>query len=313
VGRPSWGARRWAPVVRAAIVRGVTPPSPDAPTPEGLLALATEVADEAAALVVSLRARGGLAVATKSSPTDMVTEVDRAAEALIRERLLAARPHDTVLGEEYGLGEEAGLGGDPTTTGAPDPADAGGASGVRWVVDPIDGTTNFLYGHPGFAVSIAAELGGRTVAGVVRVPLPDETFTATLGGGARRDGEPIASSSVDVPSQALVATGFSYDPARRRRQAAVLTSVLGDLRDVRRMGAASVDLCSVACGRVDGYWERGLQPWDHAAGALIASEAGARVADLGGGPVGAGCLLAANPALWESLAILLDAAGAADA
>ena len=275
------------------------PPAADLPTPGELLALAREVADEAAELVVSRRARGNLAVSTKTSPTDMVTEVDRAAEQLIRERLLAARPHDRILGEEYGLGEDA--------------TQLGESPGVRWVVDPIDGTTNFLYGHPGFAISIAAEVGGRTVAGVVRVPLPDEVFTATAGGGARHNGEPIAVGSVGELSRALVATGFSYDPERRTRQGAVLASVVGRLRDVRRMGAASVDLCSVACGRVDAYWERGLQPWDHAAGALIATEAGALVADLGGGPPGAGCLLAANPALWTPLAELLAEAGAADA
>lgn len=283
------------------------------PSPTALLALACDVAEEAAALVVRHRARGGIAVATKSSSTDMVTEVDRAAEALIRSRLLEARPHDRILGEEFGLG-------DPTDTGDGDgagtaTADQSGApwSGVQWVVDPIDGTTNFLYGHPGFAVSIAAEVGGQVVAGVVRVPLPDEVFTATRGGGAQRNGEPIAVGNVDDLSQALVATGFSYDAGRRARQGAVLASVVSLVRDVRRMGAASVDLCSVACGRVDAFWERGLQPWDHAAGALVATEAGARVADLDGGPPGSGCLLAANPALWTPLAALLDGAGAADA
>ena len=265
-----------------------------APAPRDLLDIAVDIADEAAALIAGARtSRRGLAVSTKSSPTDMVTETDRAAEALIRTRLAAARPHDAILGEEGG--------------GSP------GTSSVRWVVDPIDGTTNFFHGHPGFAVSIAAEVDGVAVAGVVRVPFPDEVFTATLGGGARRNGEPIAASSVDDPGAALVATGFSYDPGRRRRQGAVLATVIGAVADIRRMGAASVDLCSVACGRVDAYWERGLNPWDHAAGALIAAEAGARVADLNGGPPGEGCLLAANPTLWGRLAPLLADAGAADA
>lgn len=280
------------------------------PAAHDLLALASDVAEEAAALVVALRARGGLAVSTKSSPTDMVTEVDQAAEQLIRTRLLAARPHDTILGEEFGLGTTADPATDPGT-GATPPSPEG--TGVRWVVDPIDGTTNFLYGHPGFAVSIAAEVAGHTVAGVVRVPFPDEVFTATAGGGARRNGEPIATGTLGDLDRALVATGFSYDPSRRRRQGAVLAAVVGQLRDVRRMGAASVDLCSVACGRLDGYWERGLKPWDHAAGALVAREAGAVVADLDGGPPGPGCLLAANPALWTPLAELLANAGAADA
>ena len=289
----------------------VVPPASD------LLALASEVAEEAAALVVDLRARGDLAVSTKSSPTDMVTEVDQAAEELIRSRLLAARPHDTILGEEFGLGTDppqaTGPAAAEASTPEAGPTTSAAGVGVRWVVDPIDGTTNFLYGHPGFAVSIAAEVAGRTVAGVVRVPFPDEVFTATAGGGARRNGEPISTSTRAELDRALVATGFSYEPDRRRRQGAVLASVVGELADVRRMGAASVDLCSVACGRIDAYWERGLKPWDHAAGALIATEAGAIVADLGGGPPGPGCLLAANPALWTPLADLLERAGAADA
>lgn len=272
---------------------------PEAPSPDVLLGIAREIARDAAALVVARRAAGDFEVSTKSSATDMVTEVDRAAEQLIRQRLLAARPHDEILGEEFGLDGSS----DQRAGGAP----------VRWVVDPIDGTTNFLYGHPGFAVSIAAEVAGRAVAGVVRVAFPDEEFTATVGGGARRDGERISVGTVDEPSTALVATGFSYDPERRARQGAVVASIVAGVRDVRRMGAASVDLCSVACGRIDAYWERGLQPWDHAAGALIATEAGARVTDLGGGPPGSGCLLAANPALWSPMARLLSDAGAADA
>lgn len=270
-----------------------------------LLALAEEVAEEAAELVVRRRASGPMGVTTKSSPTDMVTDVDRATEDLIRSRLLSARPNDTILGEEFGLGEQS-----PHRQAT---AGALGPSGVQWVVDPIDGTTNFLYGHPGFAVSIAARIDGVTVAGVVRAPLPDERFSATLGGGAERNGEPLRVTTVQDPAQALVATGFSYDPERRQRQGEVLARVIGGLRDVRRMGAASVDLCSVACGRIDAYWERGLQPWDYAAGALIATEAGARVASLDGGPVDAGCLLAANPALWDRLVGLLADAGAADA
>ncbi len=292
---------------RDASLHGV-PPAAD------LLALASEVAEEAAALVVALRARGDLAVSTKSSPTDLVTEDDQAAEELLRSRRLSARPHDTILGEEFGMGDAPTEALDTAAVATLAPAVGTVAdTGVRWVVDPIDGTTNFLYGHPGFAVSIAAEVAGHTVAGVVRVPFPDEVFTATAGGGARRNGEPISVSSLGDLDRALVATGFSYDPDRRRRQGAVLAAVVGQLRDVRRMGAASVDLCSVACGRLDAYWERGLKPWDHAAGALIASEAGAVVAELDGGPPGPGCLLAANPALWGPLAHLLDGAGAGDA
>ena len=270
------------------------------PSPAELLDLATRTAENAAHLLVDGLRRGGLTVDTKSSATDMVTEIDRAAESLIAEMILGERPDDGLVGEE-GTNR-------PTS------------SGVRWVVDPIDGTTNYLYGHPGFAVSIAAELldgdpSGEavTVAGVVWVPLLDEVYTATIEGGAHRNGASIHASVVTDPATALVASGFSYDPDRRRRQAEVLTQVLPQVRDLRRMGAASVDLCSVACGRVDAFYERGLQPWDHAAGALIAREAGATVATLDGGPPSTACILAANPGLWPRLSTMLSDAGAADA
>ena len=207
------------------------------PSPAELLDLATRTAENAAHLLVDGLRRGGLTVDTKSSATDMVTEIDRAAESLIAEMILGERPDDGLVGEE-GTNR-------PTS------------SGVRWVVDPIDGTTNYLYGHPGFAVSIAAEIldgdpSGEavTVAGVVWVPLLDEVYTATIEGGAHRNGASIHASVVTDPATALVASGFSYDPDRRRRQAEVLTQVLPQVRDLRRMGAASVDLCSVACGRL---------------------------------------------------------------
>jgi myo-inositol-1(or 4)-monophosphatase len=263
------------------------------PTPEVLLDLAQKVAAEAADLLMDGLRRGNLAVETKTSPTDMVSEMDRAAEQLIVDELRSARPNDAIVGEEG--------------------ADDDGTSGVRWVVDPIDGTTNYLYALPGFAVSIAAELHGVTVAGVVAVPMLNETFTAVLGGGAYRNGEAIGVTTVEDPSLALVATGFSYEPERRRRQAVVLNSVLPEVRDLRRLGAASVDLCSVACGRVDAYYERGLQPWDYAAGALVAAEAGAMVGDLDGGSPSPEFTLAANGVLWPKLARLLDRAGARQA
>jgi myo-inositol-1(or 4)-monophosphatase len=265
-------------------------PEPEAPSSEELLALATSLATRASALMLeALRSRQYL-TDTKSTPTDMVTEVDRAAESLVVEGIRTARPHDTIVGEEG--------------------ADVVGTSGVRWVVDPIDGTTNFVYGHPGFAVSIAAEFNGVTTVGVVEVPLLHEVFTAVLGRGAHRNGEPIGVGVVDQLDHALVATGFAYDADRRALQSAVLTRVLPKLRDIRRMGAASVDLCSVACGRVDAYYERGLQPWDFAAGALVAREAGAVVGDLDGGGPSTEFVLAANPALFAPLADLLSTAGA---
>jgi fructose-1,6-bisphosphatase/inositol monophosphatase family enzyme len=179
------------------------------------------------------------------------------------------------------------------------------------VCDPLDGTTNYLYGHPGFSVAVAAEDEHGGLVAVVVDPLQSDVFTAARDGGARRNGAVIACSpkgADDLPT-ALCATGFAYDPERRRRQGLVLASVLPEVRDVRRMGGAAVDLCSVACGRVDAYWERGLGPWDFAAGALVAAEAGATVA----GDAELGFTLAAPPALFGPLRDLLMDAGAAEA
>jgi myo-inositol-1(or 4)-monophosphatase len=262
------------------------------PDPTELLAVAERLAADAAALLVEGLGRARASVTTKSTGTDMVTEMDKASERLIVEGVLAARPDDAVLGEEG--------------------TDRAGSTGVRWVVDPLDGTTNYLYGHAGFAVSIGVQIDGTTVAGVVNDPLHDDVFTATLGGGAFHNGRPVVVSSETDLGRALVATGFSYEPQRRELQAAVLTRILPRLRDIRRMGAASVDLCSVAYGRADAYYERGLQPWDHVAGALIAREAGALVGHLNGGPEDEDFILAAPPALYEPLRALLIEAGAAD-
>jgi myo-inositol-1(or 4)-monophosphatase len=224
-------------------------------------------------------------VGTKSTGTDMVTEMDRAAEALIVDALLAERPADGIVGEE-GTERE-------------------GTSGVRWVVDPLDGTTNYLYRLPGWGVSVAAEVDGVAVAGAVVDPVHGEAFTASRGGGAFLDGRPIRHSGQSRLDEALVATGFGYDAERRRRQAGVLVEVLPMVRDVRRFGAAAVDLCSVACGRIDGYFERGLAPWDLAAGALVAAEAGAWVGDLAGGSPSVDFVLAAAPEIAEDLRRLL--------
>lgn len=257
---------------------------------EELLALATETAERAAALVVDARRSGALEVQTKSSSTDLVTQVDRAAEALIVRAITARRPDDAVLGEEG--------------------SSRAGTSGVRWVIDPIDGTTNFVYDHPGYAVSIAAEIDGEPAVGAVVVPAHGDVFTGAAGRGAWRNGASIRCSAAADLATTLVATGFSYDPARRARQAGVVAGLLPRVRDVRRMGAASVDLCSVACGRVDAYFERGLQPWDIAAGALIAAEAGAVVGDLGGGSATTDFTLAACPEVWPSLTSVLAELGA---
>lgn len=258
-----------------------------------LRALAERVARQAGALLADGLDRVRAEVSTKSTGTDLVTEMDRASEALIVAALLAERPDDGILGEE----------------GADEP----GRSGVRWVIDPLDGTTNYVYGFPGFNVSIAAEVDGQAGVGVVFDVVRDELFSAQRGAGATRDGAPIRASAATDLGQALVGTGFSYETDRRRRQAAVLVEVLPRVRDIRRQGAAALDLCSVACGRLDAYYERGLAPWDLAAGGLIAREAGAVVTDLVGDPAPVGAVVASAPGIASDLLAVLQAAGAVDA
>ncbi|MEV6286890.1 inositol monophosphatase family protein [Kribbella sp. NPDC051770] len=257
-------------------------------TPQELLKLAVTVATEAAELIVERR-RGTITVAdTKSTATDIVTAVDRESEELIRARVLEARPDDSFLGEE----------GD----------DIDGTSGVRWVVDPIDGTVNYLYDLPTYAVSIAVEQDGVTVAGVVVDAPKGEVFTATLGGGAFLDGKPIRVSDCTSLDRALVGTGFGYDPGRRLVQAEVVQQLIAKVRDIRRIGVGAIDLCYVGCGRLDAVYERGLNPWDYGAGALVASEAGARVGGLNGAPVSPEMSIAATPAVFDALHDALAAA-----
>jgi myo-inositol-1(or 4)-monophosphatase len=257
-----------------------------------LLDLAVGLAREASALLREGRTRR-LVVGTKSSGTDMVTEMDRASEALIVAGLRAARPHDAIVGEE----------------GTADT----GTSGVRWLVDPLDGTTNYLYGYPAFSVSIAAEIDGRVAVGVVADASNGEVFTALRGSGARCDGVTLEVVDHADLATALVGTGFSYLADRRARQAQVLTTVLPAVRDIRRAGSAALDLCWVASGRLDAFYEKGLGPWDLAAGAFIAAEAGARAGDLDGGAPSTEFVLAAAPSLFEPLRAALVAAGARDA
>ena len=236
-----------------------------APEYDELLALATGVAAEAAVLVARMRADGVDVATTKTSLTDVVTRADERAQSLIRSRLLTARPDDTFLGEES-LGEE----GDAVT----------GTSGVRWVVDPIDGTVNYLYGAADYAVSIAAELDGRMVAGVVHAPATGVVYSATLGGGATRDGAPLRVREVVEMGHRLIHTGFDYRVDVRRRQAGYVAAMLPQVRDIRRHGSCALDLCAVASGGADGYVEEGAHLWDHAAAALVATEAGAAFALL---------------------------------
>ncbi|MGH8868470.1 MAG: inositol monophosphatase family protein [Actinomycetes bacterium] len=259
--------------------------------PAALLALARDVAHRAGRLLVERRPPGALAVTSKSTPTDIVTAMDTAAERLIVQALRAARPGDPVLGEEGTPGADA----DADTEPGAHPG------GVRWVVDPIDGTVNYFYGIPAYAVSIAAEVDGEVVAGVVHNPVSGETWTATRGGGARLDDDPVTVNEPVPLDRALVGTGFAYAAERRARQAGILLTALPAVRDIRRAGAASLDLCAVACGRLDGYYEQGLAPWDLAAGGLVAREAGARVEGAYGKPAGEDLVIAAPPGVFEPL------------
>nr|WP_308129252.1 inositol monophosphatase family protein [Actinoplanes polyasparticus] len=265
-------------------------------TPGALLGLAVRVAREAAATARRMRAEAIGDVQTKSTATDVVTAADKAVERQVIEALRAARPDDDVLGEEYGT----------SATSA--------TSAVRWILDPIDGTVNYLYGLPQYAVSLAAELEGVVVAGVVVNAANDDEWTATLGGGAWRGEKRLHGSAPGSLSQTLVGTGFGYDARRREHQGRVLAGLITQVRDIRRFGSAALDLCAVAEGTLDAYYEKGLNPWDWAAGGLVATEAGIVVSGLGGVAPGIDMLIAAPPAvhgpLHDALAAL-DAAGGA--
>lgn len=260
--------------------------------PVELLAVARPIAEEVAARLEEAIDRDGPVVTSKSTSTDLVTELDTWAEAHITERILAVRPGDGVIGEEG--------------------VDHAGTTGITWSIDPIDGTVNFVHGIPGFCVSIAATVEDRSIAGVVASPLHREVFTASLGGGAFRNDQPIHCATPASVARSVVATGFGYDPGRRRRQAEVVARVISHIADIRRFGAAAVDLCWVACGRVDAYWEVGLNPWDLAAGSLIATESGARCEGFEGGHPDERGTICAPLATFDELAAILGSAGAAD-
>lgn len=253
--------------------------------PQELLALAIALATHAGDFLSAGIDEARTDVATKSSVTDMVSEMDRAAEALIVDGLREARPHDAILGEEG--------------------ASAVGTTGLRWVIDPLDGTTNYLYGIPAWSVSIGIEADGQPLAGVVRDPSRDDTFSAIAGQGSWRNGARLRPRPVPTLDHALIGTGFGYDAARRAAQAALMPGILPAVRDIRRFGSAALDLCWVACGELDGYFESGLAPWDMAAGALVASEAGAWVGTVDGSPTLPEMVVAAPPGLAEPLVALL--------
>ncbi len=269
--------------------------------------LATKVAVAAGRLVVDERPRVVSSSATKSSPTDIVTVMDTRSEELIRRLLLEARPDDAVLGEEG--------------------ADRPGTSGITWVVDPIDGTVNYLYDIPAYAVSVAAATGDPTVpgawqvlAGAVADPALGRIFHGALGAGAqvddwtspsypRRDEPrpaPLRVGVVPDLSGALVGTGFGYTPERRRGQAELLLEVLPRVRDIRRIGSAALDLCSVATGSLDGFYENGLNPWDMAAGWLLVTEAGGLVTGPAGGAPSAALTVAGNRSVQPQLLAVVD-------
>ncbi len=274
---------------------GVTGSS-EQPDTAALLRIAMDAAREAGRLLASWRGdERPEVVDTKSSPTDVVTEMDRRSEALITARIRAVRPSDTVLGEEGGQ-----------TTGQL----SAGPSRVRWVVDPLDGTVNYLYGLHDWAVSIAAEVDGAVVAGVVEVPRLGETFTAVAGQGAwlHRDGAATAvhGTSGVALGQVLIGTGFGYASGRRQVQGEIIAALLPQVRDIRRGGSAAVDLCSVAAGRLDAFFERGLNYWDYAAGGLIAQEAGATVGGLAGRAESTSMTVAASPELYRQLDTFLS-------
>lgn len=273
----------------------------------GLAEVAIEVAQRAAAHVRSRRpelfgaAAGPAAdaIRTKSAPTDPVTIADTEAEEVIRDELARLRPGDDILGEEGGGTREV-------------------PPGIRWVVDPIDGTVNFLYGIPAYAVSVAAQIDGRSVAGAVVDVARERTYHAAAGAGAfvtdAQGTVALHASAATDPALALVATGFAYSAQRRREQARILAGLLPRVRDIRRIGAAALDLCLVAEGAVDAHYEHGLSPWDWAAGGLIAAEAGALViTPSAGSRADAGDVtVAIAPALAQPLREVLADCGALD-
>lgn len=267
------------------------------PEPTGdLLDVAMEAA-RAAVEVIHHNRPDSLRVETKSSATDAVTHMDTASEDVIRAVITRLRPSDAMLGEERG--------------GRIDP------DRVTWILDPIDGTTNYLYDHPGYAVSIAAWTGGEPVIGVVADPTHSRTYWAAAGRGSHCDpdgprlggNQPLKLSDPPPLDEMLIATGFGYDREMRGLQGTVVATLLPRIRDVRRMGAAALDLCSVAAGRIDAYFEVGLSIWDLAAGWLVASEAGAAVESIEGGPPRPGSVLVAHPERIGELRSLLIECG----
>lgn len=250
-------------------------------------ALAMSVALEVGALHMQ-HLHGERTVNAKSTPTDAVTEVDHASEALIVQRILEARPNDSILGEEG--------------------ASHAGTSGVHWVVDPLDGTVNYVYRRGDFAVSLGVQVDGVPTVGVVHDPSRGETYHAVLGRGAFRNETPIHVSTAADLGHSLIGTGFGYDPEVRRVQGRLVARMLPQVRDIRRAGSAALDVCAVAAGRLDGYFERGVQAWDVAGAQIIVTEAGGAIEPLDAPDVPARTWVAAGPGIYAALRAAVIAA-----
>ena len=244
-----------------------------------LLALAQQTVAAAGALLIARP--DSFDINEKSSARDFATQMDHASEELIVKALLSARPGDGIIGEEG--------------------AHRASTSGITWVIDPIDGTVNYFYNLPGWNISIAAKNDEGVLIGVVSAPTLNSVWHATRGGGAFLNGKKIHCSNAEDLKESLIATGFSYDFEERIRQGEKIASLIPRVRDIRRNGAAAVDLCHVASGAVDGYFETGLKEWDLAAGGLIAKEAGAVITGRNGFPAGESMVVAAGPALHQLL------------
>ncbi len=265
--------------------------NPDSPSPDDILALALDVAAKVTPRLLDAQQQRrdsgtAISVEAKLNTSDLVTELDSWSEETIVAELLGARPNDSILGEEGSSVE--------------------GSSGVRWIIDPIDGTTNYFYDLAGYSVSIAAQIDQTTVAAVVADPVRGDVFAATLGGGATLNGSPIIASSKADLATALVGTGFNPRPETRLRQVAALQTILPAVRDIRRIGGAALDIAMVACGRLDAHYEEGLSIWDVAAGWLILTEAGGRVTDLNGRPDTPGTSVCSAAGVHDDLVRLVE-------
>ena len=264
----------------------------DSKIAEEILAMCIELAQTGGRRALAGRITGLQQVETKTTSTDMVTEFDKGTEKYIVTEILSRRPDDSVIGEEGGS--------------------HAGSSGYTWCIDPIDGTTNFLYALPGWSVSIGVSDKIGPLVGVVYIPPLDETFTAIRGHGAFLNNKRIHCNDKTEIAQALVSTGFSYSPEQRTIQSKRVAKFIHKIRDIRRLGAASIDICFVACGRLDAYFEENLHQWDTAAAELIALESGVKSGNFAGGPSSPKEILIASPKIFDQLSQLITSSSSLD-